>query len=300
VNLKLPKRDDFSPERGNYNRAHDEFRLWSYDLHGDGEEELVFVSDGKVGAMGGRLQKPLWEWPLTDDLGGILDIQPAGQEHPAVVVVRSNNVAYGLDGPTGRLRWRCDGPGRPAALLPGGDSGGLPSIQFHVSKPEITIYRQAVPVGPDGKYRPPVPAPLAYDSPTADPWEIISLPWEYQGRHRMMQALVPGLACLGLLVYFALQRKWRITIGLLMCFFVIPPVIAGFELRANHKFAEQHYAWGGWYWLWPYLLGAPLGLTLLKSPLLWMLAWLVWLRWGLGTPARKRTPPGRCSEEQGS
>ena len=39
---------------------------------------------------------------------------------------------------------------------------------------------------------------------------------------------------------------------------------------------EQHYAWGGWYWVWPYALSAPVGWALFRSPLAWMAAWLCW------------------------
>jgi hypothetical protein len=36
-------------------------------------------------------------------------------------------------------------------------------------------------------------------------------------------------------------------------------VVAGLELRnwENWIAPEQHHAWGGWYWIWPYTLSAP-------------------------------------------
>jgi hypothetical protein len=148
------------------------FRLWNHDLDGDGKEELLFVGDGKVRAIkvlnGGHQppEKCLWEWPLPNGPGDILGIQPAGKEGPAVVVVRSGSTAYALDGPTGQLRWRCDGPGRPTALWPGSDGSGLPGVLFHVPEPEATVCRQAVRVDPGGTYRQPPPVPIEYGPPS--------------------------------------------------------------------------------------------------------------------------------------
>jgi outer membrane protein assembly factor BamB len=252
--------------------------LWSHDLKGDGKEELIFINGDKVQvlslASGGRQppEKPLWEWPLPNGAGEILDIHPAGNAHAAVVVVRSRNVVHGLDGPTGRLRWRCDGPGRPVACV-AGDDEALPTVWFHASKPESTICRQALPVGDDGKYL--LPPAAFIDRPAEDVGLIVSLPWIGGAKQRATDAVWPGIACLALVGYCAWKRRWRTTIGLLVLMVLIPLAVAAVQLRFDDKFAEQRYTWSGWYWLWPYVLSAGREWTP-RVLLAVLLAWLLW------------------------
>jgi serine/threonine protein kinase/outer membrane protein assembly factor BamB len=239
------------------------FRLWSQDLNGEGKEELVFVSAGKVRVIGlvnegpQPAEKLLWEWPLPDGVGDILDVLPAGQELPAVVVVRSGGRVYGLDGRSGRLRWRCEGPGQPVAVLPGHQGSGLPAIVFHETKPESTVCRQALPVGPDGKYGQPTPTRVEHMSSPDDRWTLIPLPWEQEARQKVVRGVLMGLPCLLLPAYFALRRKRRIALTLLACLFLMPLGVALIELKAYPILPEQRHAWSGWYWLWPYTLSAP-------------------------------------------
>src|SRR5262249_29640168 len=145
--------------------------LWSHDLKGDGREELVFVSDGKVQAVslakrdGKASVGRIWEWPLPDKAGKILGIHPAHKPYPAIVVVQGTNTVYGLDGTTGRLRWRCDGPGLPAAIIPADNPRDLPGIIFHLDKPENTVCHRLLPVDPGGKYLPPTPSAADFGPP---------------------------------------------------------------------------------------------------------------------------------------
>jgi serine/threonine protein kinase/outer membrane protein assembly factor BamB len=239
------------------------FHLWSHDLDGDGKEELLFVSDGKVRAVkvnGPGHQPPhvtLWEWPLPGGVGDILGIQPAGAGRPAVVAAWSGGTVYGLDGATSQVRWRCDGTGQPAALLPGQNTHELPSILFHVAAPECTVCRQVVPVALDGsRYGQPVTAPID-DTSGEDRWRVVPLPWEMRARQRLGHAVLPGLACLVLLGYAVRWRSRLLAMGLLTCLLVVPLVAAVVALRSYHALPEQRYAWGGWYWLWPFALSAP-------------------------------------------
>jgi outer membrane protein assembly factor BamB len=243
--------EPFTPEKERY-------RLWGYPLRGDGREVLLYIHDRKVRALTGNVDQPLWEWPLPKGVGTILDVQPAGAENDAVVVVRSDNTAYGLDGGTGQLRWRCEGNGEPAAVLSDRNLAGIPHVVFHVAKPECTIDRQAWPVLPTGRYAQPVLGPVEYPASADDPWGV-PLPWEGPGRAQAAQAVLPALACLALLVYFAWKRRWRVVFGLLVCALAVPLVVGAVELRTweNWIAPEQHHAWGGWYWLWVYTLSAP-------------------------------------------
>jgi outer membrane protein assembly factor BamB/tRNA A-37 threonylcarbamoyl transferase component Bud32 len=311
--------------------------LWVHDLDGSGREQLVFVSHGKVRALGVPFDKPRWEWPLPEGTGRVVAIQPTADRRSAVVVVRagatlfglagptgqplwerplpdgardifpweadtagvfvwpprdareeeaglrfqpvtppaardrlekltivmvsSDNTVEGLDGTTGRSRWRCDGPGRLAYLEAGTDPDGLPKVFFHCSTSDSTLGRQALPLEPDGRYGRPLVTAIPAHSPIPDDWSVIPLPWEPLARKNLSHALIPSLACLGLLVVVALLRKNRILIGLLICVLVIPPLVGGWELgsRENRVFwsAEHQFAWGGWYWLWPYVFAVP-------------------------------------------
>jgi outer membrane protein assembly factor BamB len=270
------------------------FRLWSQDLDGDGKEELLFVSDGKVRAVkvsgAGRQPpaEPLWEWPLTGSAGGVLDVQPACKGRPAVVAVWSGSTVYGLDGATGKPRWRCDGPCNPTALAPGAGAGGMPGIVFHVAAPESTVCRQALPVLPDSSsYGQPVTAPPIDYPRDEERWSVIPLPWEAQARQKGGRALLVGLACLALLVYAVRKRSRRVVISLLVCLLAVPLVAGAFALQGDSAFPEQHYAWGGWYWLWPFALSAPGDMVLLILGVLfcWLNAGRLrrWLLFGLLT-----------------
>src|SRR5262249_27505713 len=138
--------------------------LWSADLDGDGKDTLIFLSDGKVVAYSGKLEKPRWEWPVPDPLTGILDIVPAKSGQPGIVFVQAQGVGYGLDGVTGQLRWKCEGPGHAVAVVSGspphprplsqrerGDNWP-PQIWFQELEPAMTVCRLALPVDKEGKY----------------------------------------------------------------------------------------------------------------------------------------------------
>ncbi len=258
--------------------------LWSHDLNADGKEELVFINGDKVQAINlasHKRKRPekaepldkLWEWPLPTGVGEILHIHPAGKAHPVVVVVRSGFAAYGLDGRTGRLRWKCDGPGRPVACLAGDNADGLPNVWFHASQPESTICRQALPVGEDGKYR--LASPALIETPEDDVGLIVPLPWVNRAKERALQALLPAIIFLGLAAYFARNGRRRLAIFMLVCLAVIPLAVATLQLIFETKFDEQFYAWSGWYWIWPYVLSAG-GDWAPKVLLGGLLAWVLW------------------------
>jgi hypothetical protein len=256
--------------------------MWSHDFNGDGKDKLVFIQGNMVQALDDKLARPVWQWPLPGGRGEILDIHPAGKAHPAVVVVRSGNTAYGLDGRTGRLRWRCDGPGRPVASLAGDNADGLPLIWFHTAKPESTICRQALLVGPDNKYR--FPTPAFIDTPADDVGLIIPLPWINGAKQRAGHAILPAMVCLVLLAFLAWKRRWRKTIALLVFLTVIPIAVAMHHVAFDSKLEEQRYSWTGWYWIWPYVLSAGEWWT----PRVLGAALLMWLLWhGAGSFFRK-------------
>lgn len=250
----------------------------SADLDGDGMEELLLIGNGKVQALKNprdarsAAEALLWEWTMPALVGDILDVKPA-----SFVAVRSAGVVHGLDSRSGRLRWRCDGPGRPAALRDTADEP--PVVLFHNAQPESTAWRKALPTGESGRYEPGTPAPLDYGSAPADPWEVVPLPWEGPAKQRLSQAMLPSLACLGLVVIFAWKRQWRIVAVLAALLLAVPLIAGALELwqAENRPAAGQQFDCGGWYWLWPYVLSAPGSASVGVALLALSMAILFWL-----------------------
>jgi hypothetical protein len=145
-------------------------------------------------------------------------------------------------------------------------------LAFHTSKPESTICRQALPVGPDGKYR--LPAARFIEPAAEDVGSIVPLPWVNRARQRLPQAILPALLCLVFLAYLVRKRK-RLGIALLVCMLVIPMVVVGLWLAQDFKFEEQRYTWKDWYLIWPYVLSAG-GEWTPKVLLACLVAWLIW------------------------
>lgn len=259
---------------------------------------VVYGLDGTTG-------KPAWEWPLPKGARYVLSWdgeRPGTFEWPETrhtedalgwqassretgngshdltpVVVGPDHTAYGLDGSTGRLRWRCDGPGRLAVLVPGIDPGGLPSAMFHVFNPESTVCRQALPADPDGKYSHLVPTPIVQDS---DSWKIVPLPWVNPARQRLRQAALMGALLLGLFAYFGWRRQWLAVLYMVLSFSLIVIGMPIHMLFRENQYAlspEQHYAWGGWYWILPFVMDTLTGLVIVGPPLCWMVVRIGWL-----------------------
>jgi hypothetical protein len=257
-----------------------EFRLWAHDVLGQGKEQLIFVSNAKVQVLGDKLDQPIWQWPLPEGAGRILGIQPAGKDRPAAVVVACGSTAYGLDGKSGKVRWRCEGVGRPMAVVaaPGGQAAngqGLPQILFHQPNLGATICRQAVPVDASGKYRTPAPKAVEYSTPPPDPYHTLPLPWLDDARERLPKAALPALACLVLLAYFAAKRRWLILAVLSAFLILLPPLVGWVDVARQHQYADQTRDWTGWYLIWPACLSAPLGWASFRSPLTWMVLFLL-------------------------
>jgi hypothetical protein len=159
---------------------------WTHaDLLGDGKEELLFASGGHLCASRDSPQESLWKWPIpapgehtlyVTGRGEIVRLQPAAKDQVATVVVWVGASVYGLAGPTGLPRWRCDVPwpqpeyyGSPPTvqLLAADDLAGLPRILCRLPQHPLdslsTVVRQAWPTGPDGRYQAPTPAAMSYE-----------------------------------------------------------------------------------------------------------------------------------------
>src|SRR5262249_29144852 len=148
------------------------------DLDGDGKDEVLYINQGKLHVLRGGIEgTPWWTWTFPGQDGSVLEIKPARQGHPATVVIADGSAVYGLDGSTGRPRWRCDvvtAPGQKPWLLPTDDPRRLPRVVFTGPSrsqplPSTLVCRQALPAAPTGEYLPPEPWGRPDDSLPPDP-----------------------------------------------------------------------------------------------------------------------------------
>jgi len=242
---------------------------------------LLSIADGRLCLTRGGIERKdqVWEWPLPGGSGEVMEVLGDGER--TTVVVRSGNTAYGLDGATKQVRWRCEGPCPPTGLLPADDAAAPPLVLFAQDQGATTC-RRALAVGPDGRYRfpPPeriVPAPLP-----EDPRLRVPLPW-WQG-HPLSGPDWPEflLVQVGVILAIVLGRSaaWVFrrgswVIGLLLCLLLL----AVLGLGAGLTYLRS----GGHIWD---ILGpppTPLALALLGVPALVFLgragAWVVQGRW---------------------
>jgi hypothetical protein len=206
-----------------------------HEFTSDGKKKAVFLSEGKVQAFDlangdrGDLGARLWEWPLPGKDGQVLGVQPARRPLPAIVAVQCSNTVYGLDGTTGRLRWRCDGPGRVAALVPAEGDSDLPGILFHLDNPESSACRRLLPVDRAGKYLPPTPRALDPSELEEDAGLSSSLPWVTPAKKGLGNAFFPAVLCAAVGLYLALRRSWSYLAGLLGSLLILALAVAALE-----------------------------------------------------------------------
>ena len=80
------------------------------------------------------------------------------------------------------------------------------------------------------------------------------------------------------MLIFALARRRRDTLWLLGLLVSVPLLVGIGLVRQQGALAEERYAWGGWYWLWPYAFSSFQGWAVLRNPIVWVGAWLLlWL-----------------------
>ena len=131
------------------------------DLRGDGHEQLTFLDDSALIALGGEKLETLWRWPLATSDSRILDVLPASGGKPATVVVWSGTSVYGLSGATGQARWRGEIASTPIqnappVLLP--SSTGSPQLLA------ANACRLTFPTSKTGEYAPATGEPCAMNA----------------------------------------------------------------------------------------------------------------------------------------
>jgi outer membrane protein assembly factor BamB/predicted Ser/Thr protein kinase len=205
-------------------------RLWSWDVDGDGRDELLFarqeVGKAIVQATRDGFEKVVWEWQMPGGVGDILDIHADRTTRAPVVVVASLNTVYGLDGKIGKPLWSGQGlpsvasgtgktgiPGFGGMLLHANDPQGLPRVVGWAK--EATVCRLTQPM-PPAESRPIVPAVCvpALD----DPRMVRQLPWRHwEQLPRIVwlgqPSFVVVLLISGLLVRRAVRRRsWKLSL----------------------------------------------------------------------------------------
>ena len=178
-------------------------------------------------------------------------VRQAGQKG-AFVAVRNGHAVFGVDGATGTLRWRCEGPGAPVAVDPATDPAELPCVWFHGTAQDVSVLRQALAVTPDGQSVP-LALPLETYAPTTDDdWLALPLPWEQSARAQVAYAIVPALVVAGLVAWLAWRRRWRKLLAVLLALLVLAVAFAGYQLM--QKYEGRSYGWSGWAWIVSYVL----------------------------------------------
>jgi hypothetical protein len=144
------------------------------------------------------------------------------------VIVWIGTAVYGLAGPSGLPRWRCDIPWAQATgmstpptarLLATDDPAGLPRVLSQWEQSGLgqrnTVLQQAWPTRPDGRYLVPTPVSMTYEPEPALIAPGQPLPWA--GENWWVALILPasGILCLivvvvpGFLVYrLAGSRTW--------------------------------------------------------------------------------------------
>ncbi len=218
--------------------------LSACDLDGDGADELVslLAIDGSTIQVFRRdLVQPLWSRTLAGP-GRLTEVRPGTPDHPGCVVFGGKeNTVVGLDGETGRDRWRGQaGEGRPgpesngsplfnAQLLHSTRPGDLPRIisgtdSFTTCSLTLPADRSEEGLVPD--HQPAVLRPAA-----PDPRQTRPLPWTAQTENLLLMALFVTTLALFLLALPALALAWvvrrrPVRLGRLM----LVPVILGLTL----------------------------------------------------------------------
>jgi outer membrane protein assembly factor BamB len=247
---------------------------WRYaDLAGNGKEELLFATEGRLRASRAGGLAPLWEWTLPGEPARIVDIQPAHGKADATVIVWAGRGVYGLAGATGRPRWHCDVPEPPPTsasqgpnvrLLTTNDPQGLPRVLFawpnQAPYSWTTVCRQAWPTDERGRYQPPASAPLPING-VEEEWSR-PLPWAEHASVGSIDWLVLYLFAV-MLAYAVWRRHWRRLVWLLIWTLVTAGVYVGLLVRPGAWSLEpgEHFSWEGWYI--PLLWGVQLPVVLL-------------------------------------
>ena len=103
------------------------------------------------------------------------------------------------------------------------------------------------------------------------------LPWLAPARRDWVAGVGGMAACLGLLALLAATGRWKAALGLAAVLVLLPAFCTWFAPTAEPEkdlrrlYQDEAWDWSGWYWLWPYRLGAWRSWAVCFNPLAWAL-----------------------------
>jgi hypothetical protein len=226
---------DFTDEVATLHAAH---------LMGDGRTGLVVLFRERLCSFRDGIEKPVWTRQLPSKESKVLDVRPANAHGPATIVVQSGDAVFGIAGPTGKPRWRCDGPGPVVGLLSDGGDGRPAALAFALNT--TTVCREALPTDEEGRYLLPEAGPVEGLTPIPSPWLSRPLPWVREARFWWDAFAVLFVVELAFLWW----RRWRrtaVALAVLALLFGVGLSAEMLRLDARLKHPEQHYVWTDWY-----------------------------------------------------
>jgi hypothetical protein len=255
------------------------------DLDGDGVPDVLIFWPGQdsskppgepeVQAYSGKTGRRLWQAHEVPD--GLQEFFPGRVEK---LEHAEKNEAVLRKAKPGRWRWaRGDEPGRDDEWLRRFRWNAPDDPPERITSPadvEVTYCRRALPAGEPAQ-------PLTFDFSGIDPRLSVPLPWVEPARDGWQQALGWGLVYLVALTAFAITRRWRAAVWLLLCLVLLPAVLMPWQFDGGHHLlAEECRDWSGWYWFWPFRLslwGGDAWVTnLLFGTAVWVVLVIVWRR----------------------
>jgi outer membrane protein assembly factor BamB len=164
----------------------DRTQVFAGDMDGMGKDWLILSDGGNVRAHRGGLGAPreVWRWPMPWDGEGVStvkEMRPSNDGRHGTVVVRGSSESWiiGLDGATGKAKWRV--PQSPFAeearlVFPEGPGESLPSA-VTVRPDQDTVCSLPLVARPDGGFEPLPGVTLDYPPANNDPRFLAPLPW---------------------------------------------------------------------------------------------------------------------------
>jgi serine/threonine protein kinase len=227
----------------------------SYDLAGDGKQELLLLGSVKntstLRVVCGSAKTILWE---RSQVTAVREILPGKSGQPAVVVVTAAEGILGLDGMTGRPLWRCPDRAAGAFLWP-----PEPHEPPWLISPAdgSTVCRRALATMASGEYAAAVGVPLA-DAPLPDDPRIVrSLPWVTQvsadrygpGGTHFPPMWIATWVFLASLLMDVVRRRWR-SLAVWLGVFLLASMAVTIVMLWNDAGAMdpmESYTRSGWY-----------------------------------------------------
>jgi hypothetical protein len=200
--------------------------IWIFDADGDGSEELLLRSGGRVALIRDDPARPVWTFGSPQYYARVREVTPGRSGKPGQVVISSSQL-IGLDAGTGAVRWRC-----PDGEILVADGERRRTIEVRGGMIRAYAYE-------------PNPAPpfvVPTDRPP-DRWRRPQ-PHRWQSEFEASYYIAPAIVLLALGVMW--WKRWRWLLALALVGYVLFPTI-NIALRVrNHWLAKEPEEWYDW------------------------------------------------------